>query len=485
MSLSNALSNAISGIAAATRGTEVVSSNLANALTPGYARRELQLSARSQAAQGGGVHVDGVTRMVRTSVLAQGRLASAETARTQTLATFHKTMADSIGVPGEAGALTTLLADFDAALTAAAAQPQSEINLSRVLATAQTLARGYGALGTQVQDARTEADCAIASDVQTLNDGLARVVELNRQITVQMAAGDDATALQDSRQQLIDSLSEIVPIQELPREGGRVALFTAGGAILLDGFTPATIDFTAAGPLAAGMTVEGSSVGRLSFNGQELSSGQMDMFSGGRLAADFQIRDIDAPAAQSRLDAAARDLVERFSDPGVDATLGTGPGLFTDAGASLDPANEAGLSQRLAVNAAVDTAQGGNLWRLRDGLGASAPGPAGQTALLDRLRGALAEQRVSGSPGISAAQRSAATMAADVTSLAATARLDAESALTGATARSDSYDAMIRQDGVDSDQEMETLLGLERAYAANAKVLSAVDDMIQTILSLT
>ena len=354
-----------------------------------------------------------------------------------------------------------------------------------MLATAQTLARGYGALGTQVQDARTEADCAIASDVQTLNDGLARVVELNRQITVQMAAGDDATALQDSRQQLIDSLSEIVPIQELPREGGRVALFTAGGAILLDGFTPATIDFTAAGPLAAGMTVEGSSVGRLSFNGQELSSGQMDMFSGGRLAADFQIRDIDAPAAQSRLDAAARDLVERFSDPGVDATLGTGPGLFTDAGASLDPANEAGLSQRLAVNAAVDTAQGGNLWRLRDGLGASAPGPAGQTALLDRLRGALAEQRVSGSPGISAAQRSAATMAADVTSLAATARLDAESALTGATARSDSYDAMIRQDGVDSDQEMETLLGLERAYAANAKVLSAVDDMIQTILSLT
>ena len=33
MSLSNALSNAMSGIAAATRGTEVVSSNLANALT--------------------------------------------------------------------------------------------------------------------------------------------------------------------------------------------------------------------------------------------------------------------------------------------------------------------------------------------------------------------------------------------------------------------------------------------------------------------
>ena len=35
MSIANALNNAISGLTAAARGTEVVSSNLANALTPG------------------------------------------------------------------------------------------------------------------------------------------------------------------------------------------------------------------------------------------------------------------------------------------------------------------------------------------------------------------------------------------------------------------------------------------------------------------
>lgn len=38
---------------------------------------------------------------------------------------------------------------------------------------------------------------------------------------------------------------------------------------------------------------------------------------------------------------------------------------------------------------------------------------------------------------------------------------------------------------MDSDREMETLLALERAYASNAKVLQAVDDMIQTILRLS
>lgn len=44
---------------------------------------------------------------------------------------------------------------------------------------------------------------------------------------------------------------------------------------------------------------------------------------------------------------------------------------------------------------------------------------------------------------------------------------------------------MMRADGVDTDREMENLLNLERAYAANAKVLKAVDDMLLNILGLT
>ena len=65
MSLSNALSNAVSGIVAASRGTEVVASNLANAMTPGFARREVQLSVRPWIGGGGGVHIEGVERVVR------------------------------------------------------------------------------------------------------------------------------------------------------------------------------------------------------------------------------------------------------------------------------------------------------------------------------------------------------------------------------------------------------------------------------------
>ena len=76
-------------------------------------------------------------------------------------------------------------------------------------------------------------------------------------------------------------------------------------------------------------------------------------------------------------------------------------------------------------------------------------------------------------------------MVGDVTSTAAIQRVDAESLLSAASAQSNTYETMLRQDGVDSDREMESLLALERAYAANAKVLQTVDDMIQTILRLS
>ncbi len=75
------------------------------------------------------------------------------------------------------------------------------------------------------------------------------------------------------------------------------------------------------------------------------------------------------------LDGMARDLYERFADPALDPTIAAGdPGLFTDRGAAFDPADEVGLAGRIAVNAAVDPAQGGQSWRLRDGIYAAAPG---------------------------------------------------------------------------------------------------------------
>ena len=70
MTLSASLSSALSGLTAASRAAEVVSSNVANAMTEGYGRREVSLSARMIGRTGNGVMVNGVVRM--TSMVAVG-----------------------------------------------------------------------------------------------------------------------------------------------------------------------------------------------------------------------------------------------------------------------------------------------------------------------------------------------------------------------------------------------------------------------------
>ncbi len=68
MSISHSLSNALSGMTAASRMAEVVSSNLANSLTDGYGRRSLDLSSSVIGGRGSGVNIDGMFFLCRAAL---------------------------------------------------------------------------------------------------------------------------------------------------------------------------------------------------------------------------------------------------------------------------------------------------------------------------------------------------------------------------------------------------------------------------------
>ncbi|MEF9606305.1 flagellar hook-associated protein FlgK, partial [Paracoccus sp. PXZ] len=110
------------------------------------------------------------------------------------------------------------------------------------------------------------------------------------------------------RQAAIDSISDILPIKEVPRENGRVALFTPDGAILLDGTEPAKIEFSAAASITAEMSIANGALSDLTLNGKPLTGIQQSMLSGGSLSANFAIRDQIAPDYQQQIDAFASDL---------------------------------------------------------------------------------------------------------------------------------------------------------------------------------
>ena len=139
MSIANALNNAISGLTAAARGTEVVSSNLANALTPGYGRRELDLSPRILSGNGGGVHIDGVSRIVSSSVLSEFRVASSGLGRSTVSHGFYKSLESSIGLPQDSGSLSALMTGLETALVSAASRPDSDVRLRGVFDAANQL----------------------------------------------------------------------------------------------------------------------------------------------------------------------------------------------------------------------------------------------------------------------------------------------------------------------------------------------------------
>ena len=485
MSLSLSLSSAVSGLQASARSAELVSSNVANALTDGYGRRDIQLTARILGGTGSGVEITGVVRVTDQVLLSDRRVAQANMAGSAVLADAFARLEAAIGTPGDAASLGGKIAGLDSALLAATSRPDSEQRLAAVLTAAQGLATQVGKASIAVQMERERADDRIAENVKELNDTLAKVAALNAQILKQVVADRDASPLMDQRQQLIDKIAEIVPLRQIDRDTGQIALISTGGAVLLDG-RPALFGFTPVGKVTPDMTLASGALSGLTMNGKPVTFGDgSDKLDGGAMAANFRLRDIEAPVQQVRLDALARDLIARFANPSVDTTLTSGaPGLFTDAGAAFNAATETGLAGRLAVNTAADPANGGALWRLRDGLGATTEGPPGESALLTALRGQLTAFLAPASGGFAPGARSFSGLASDVLSYVSRARTGAEAEQSYTAARYDSLRADELAAGVDTDQQLQSLLLIERAYGANAQVIKTVDSMIKLWLGM-
>ena len=485
MSISIALSSALSGLTATGRASEVISSNVANALTEGYGRREISLSARVVGTAGQGVRVNGIIRHSNRVLLNDRRVADASTGDKTTRETFFKRLESTLGLPNSASSLSGRIATFDQALIAASSRPDSEAQLATVAEAARQLVGVITSTANDVQDMRSRADKSIAAQVDLLNETLEKVSELNTQIRANTGAGRDPSALIDQRQQLIDQISAIVPVREIEGDMNMVKLYTPMGATLLDGH-PAVFGYDPVGLVAPQMTLQSGALSGLTINGVATdTAGTSSAIAGGSLAANFALRDETGPEAQRQLDALARDLVERFQDPAVDPTLAVGDaGLFTDAGSAFDSAFEIGLAQRLRLNAAVDPQQGGALWRLRDGMGAAAPGSEGDSTLLNALNVALNQAREPASGNFMAGARSFSVLVGDYVSSVATSRLAAESDVTFSSSKAEGLKMMELENGVDTDQEMQKLLLVEQAYQANAKIISMIDQMIKTLMEL-
>lgn len=469
MSLSQSLGIAVTGLMASARGAETVASNLANLRTEGYGRRELQLVSASP-----GVAVAGVTRHTNPVLLAERRLADSATAGAAMRADFHASAEKWLGLPDDTGSLESRINRFEQSLIVAAEAPNAEARLAGVLYSANALAAGLRETSVQVQNSRLEADRGIASEVRLLNETLAQVASINRDIPRISAMGRDISSLIDQRQVLIDKIASMIPLREVSKDGGTVALYTMGGVTLLDG-VPASFGFSPSTYISA----EAGGLSGLTINGKAVSVAESGPIGGGSLAAGFAVRDLLGPELQKRLDGVAYDLLQR-----VETVAGGQPALFTDAGAASDPTAMIGLAERITVNASVDPALGGDLWRLRSGIGAGLPGDAGDGSVLTALEESLARRQTPAYGGFSSVALSLFELASGVLSGVAADRLKEESATAHAASRRAALTQLEAEGSVDSDREASLLMMIERSYAANARVIQAVDEMLENLLRI-
>ena len=235
MSISSALNNAASGLAASARLADTISNNVANAMTDGLRaadHRDLVAVARRLRLGGAGRDDD-----ARREPVSDRRAARHGRGARRHRHAVRRLRADD-GGDGRAGR--------DNALSTLATRARDDADVGDGLAAVDgeahrggEAAQGLGGAINRIADEnvrlRTEADGEIARQVEQVNDALRGSTTSTARSPRWCRKGVDVTGLQDERGRLIDGIASIVPVRAVKRENDQVALYSANGGVLLDG----------------------------------------------------------------------------------------------------------------------------------------------------------------------------------------------------------------------------------------------------------
>ena len=499
MSLSTALSIAASGLGAYSRLSTIAANNIANADVEGFVRKEGSLVAVARDGQGLGVALADILRHANPSLAREAR-------REGGLGAFLDVQADALGAyavelgqPSEGRSIAGALVRLEQAFISLAETPESPSLQREVVHAAHAVTRSLADLSASIRRLREDAELQIRGEVDIVNQSLSELERVNDEIKLLAGTGRDVTVLEDQRDRLIDAIAERIPVREIRRAPNDVLLLTEQGVPLFDG-RPAQIGFTrTAGIAPAAVYAPGGApapgyaavLSGLTIDGRDVApgSGDAQAITSGRIAGLFAVRDSLTVQMQKQIDQLASGLIDRFQDPANDPSLAPGtPGLFTSGGLAhdrSDPAEIVGIADRFAVNLAVDPDQGGAAWRVRDGVGAAAPGAAGDAAQVFRFLAAFDDMLTYPADAGLGPTLSLRATGAELVSGQQSARAEAETraerqAVVAATLR----DVRANATGVNVDNELQRLLQLEKSYAANANVVQTATRMLDELLSI-
>jgi flagellar hook-associated protein 1 FlgK len=337
MSLSNAISAALSGLRLTQAGVGLVADNIANAETPGHVRKSILQSNSGSSA--GGVQLLGVSRELDVFVLRQLRTELAGASYAGKLNDFYKRIGQIYGQPGGLNSLDTLYNNFSNSLRSLITSPESIAMRTDVLNQAVVLAQQLNAMSSDIQELRTQAEISLGAAVNRVNEILQSIERISGQLVSASPESAESAGLLDARDSLVAELSRLLDIRVVELERGQISIFTNSGVSLFD-HKAARLSFDGRDTIGAqslwSTDADMRQVGTVKLvtaTGYELDLIADNAIRSGEIAANLEMRDRLLVQAQAQVDEIAHSLALALSNRTVGgdaATSGAAAGFELD-----------------------------------------------------------------------------------------------------------------------------------------------------------
>ena len=467
MSTFSGLNTAMSGLNAARLAMETAGNNLANVGTAGYTRQRADFVSAGSVASigllasrpgvGQGVVLTGIARLADAHLDARVRGTVALAAQSDTRAEGLTHLESILREPGENG-LSSLLNDFWASWEDVANQPGESSPAAVLLERAKAVVNRIGQSHTEVTDQWAAQRQSLDTMVNDVNSAASTVAVLNAQIRSSIAAGGAPNALLDQRALLTQTISELsgATVRELP--DGTVDVLIDGNA-LVTGSTVRPLEVTGSATFAGGTAPAmqwahrpGQSValqaGRIAGTVSLLAPAD-DAGTGGPLAEAAKSLNVIAEKLTTTLNAAQANGKTVDGNPG--------PPFF-----GITDSNNPARSLTVLAAGAKDLATAGTNGGALDGSNATEMSKLG------------------GSP-----DGPDALWANMVIKIGTATKSEAQQAVSSAVAASGAVNAQQSVSAVSIDEENVALIANQHAFQGAARVMTAIDEMLDTLINRT
>ncbi|NPU69655.1 flagellar hook-associated protein FlgK [Bradyrhizobium sp. 83012] len=309
MSLDIARLVAFSGISTTELQISVASSNISNADTKGYTQKSANQIANVTAGVGTGVSITGISSnvdklLLKSLIGANSELGAADTTNnylTQLQQLFGS--ASSSGTSTTGTSLANSLASLESALSSLASSPSSVSLQSAVVSALDDFASQLRSTSSGVQALRADADKDIASSIQSVNDDLQQIADLNVEIRKMAASGQSTADLEDERNTALQDLSSYMNVSYYMASNGDLQVYTSSGRALVDS-SAHTLSYTASANVSASSSYASGGFSGILVDGVDVTS----QITSGEIGSLITLRDETLPAVQTQLDQLASQL---------------------------------------------------------------------------------------------------------------------------------------------------------------------------------